>query len=169
MRYFLIGFMGSGKSYWGKQWSAHFGLPLIELDDEIEKAAGKSIAEIFEKDGERGFRKLERKILNQFLKKDNYIMSCGGGTPCFFHNMKKMNRKGVTIYLRSSPEILAVRLKEQQSKRPLIKDLTEEGLLSFITDKLEARKCYYLQSIYHLETIYLSNDNFERIIRRHGP
>ncbi len=160
--------MGSGKSYWGKRWSEHFGLPLIELDHEIEKAAGKSIAEIFEKVGEKGFRKLERKILYRFLKKDNYIMSCGGGTPCFFHNIKKMNHKGITIYLKSSPEMIAARLKEEKSKRPLIKDLTDEGLRGYISDKLEERNIYYVQSVYHLETIFLSNDNFERILRRHG-
>ncbi|MFN5334674.1 MAG: shikimate kinase [Bacteroidota bacterium] len=168
MRYFLIGFMGSGKSYWGKRWSEHFGLPLIELDHEIEKAAGKTIAEIFEKEGENGFRKLERKILYTFLKQDNYIMSCGGGTPCFFHNMKKMNHKGVTIYLKSSPELLAERIKGEKGKRPLLKDLSQEGLISFISNKLEERSYYYSQSIYHLETIFLTNDNFERILRRHG-
>lgn len=160
--------MGSGKSYWGKQWSAQFGLSLIELDYEIEKTAGKSIAEIFEKQGEKGFRKLERKVLQRFLKKDNYIMSCGGGTPCFFHNMKNMNRKGVTIYLKSSPEMLAARLKEEKANRPLIKDLTDDALISFISDKLEERKFYYSQSIYHLDTVFLQNDNFERILRRHG-
>jgi shikimate kinase len=168
MRYFLIGFMGSGKSYWGKQWSAHFGLPLIELDHEIEKNAGQSIADIFERGGERAFRKLEKKVLHQFLKKDNYIMSCGGGTPCFFHNMEKMNRKGITIYLKSSPEMLAARLKEEKANRPLIKDLTDTELISFISNKLEERNFYYSQSIYHLETMFLQNDNFDRILRRHG-
>ena len=160
--------MGSGKSYWGKRWSEHFGLPLIELDHEIEKSAGRSITEIFEQVGEKGFRKIERKVLNRFLKKDNYIMSCGGGTPCFFHNMKKMNHKGVTIYLKSTPELLAERIKGEKDKRPLLKDLTDEGLISFISDKLEQRKYHYSQSIYHLETVFLSNDNFERILRRHG-
>lgn len=160
--------MGSGKSYWGKQWGKHFNMPLIELDDEIEKAAGMSIAAIFEQEGERGFRKLERKILHQFLKQDDYIMSCGGGTPCFADNIKKMNRKGVTIYLKSRPESLAARLKDEKTKRPLIKDVSDDKLVSFIAQKLDERRFCYAQSLYHLETDYMTNDNFDRILRRHG-
>ena len=168
MRYFLIGFMGSGKSYWGKKWSEHFNLPLIDLDHEIEKAAGISIAQIFEHKGERNFRKLEKQILQRFLKQDNYIMSCGGGTPCFFNNMKQMNRKGVTIYLKGAPAILADRLKDEKTKRPLINDMSDEALVSFIAKKLEERRICYAQSFYHLETDFITNDNFERILRRHG-
>ena len=64
--------------------------------------------------------------------------------------------------------MIAARLKEEKSKRPLIKDLTDEGLRGYISDKLEERNIYYVQSVYHLETIFLSNDNFERILRRNG-
>jgi shikimate kinase len=168
MRYFLIGFMGSGKSYWGKQWSSHFDLPLIDLDHEIETAAGKSIAEIFQTKGEDGFRKMERKILHQFFRKDHYIMSCGGGTPCFFNNMKKMNRMGITIYLKSSPEIIAARLKQEKENRPLIKGMDDDSMISFISHKLEERRYAYAQSMYHFDTDFLHDDNFQRILRRHG-
>jgi shikimate kinase len=168
MRYFLIGFMGSGKSYWGKQWSAQCGLPLVELDDAIEKAAGMTIAQIFEQEGEQGFRKRERKVLRQYLKQDGFIMSCGGGTACFFRNMKDMNAKGITVYLKSTPQQLAERLKDEKTKRPLIKDMTEEGLLAFIKGKLTERKLFYSQSFYHLETAFLTHDNFDKIFRRHG-
>ena len=160
--------MGSGKSYWGKRWSEAFDLPLIDLDAEIEKFAGMSIPEIFKQKGERYFRKIERKVLHRFFSEDNYIMSCGGGTPCYFDNMRSMNRYGITIYLKSTPEMLAERLRDEKATRPLIKDIADTDLVGFIEQKLEARKTDYAQSIYHLETQYLTNDNFERIIRRHG-
>jgi shikimate kinase len=168
MRYFLIGFMGSGKSYWGNGWSESFDLPLIDLDAEIEKYAGKTIPEIFQEKGEAYFRKTERKVLHQFFSKDHFIMSCGGGTPCYFDNMRQMNRHGITIYLKSNPELLAERLRHEKSTRPLIKDIADDKLVDFIQQKLEGRKAYYTQSIYHLETQFLTNENFERIIRRHG-
>ncbi len=160
--------MGSGKSYWGKQWSEAFNLPLIDLDAAIEKSEGKTIREIFEKSGEAAFRKIERKVMRECIKQDHFIMSCGGGTPCYRDNMRMMNRYGVTIYLKASPELLANRLRNEKTFRPLIKDVPDDLLVSFIQQKLEDRKEAYGKAFYHLETQFLTNDNFERIIRRHG-
>jgi shikimate kinase len=168
MRYFLIGFMGSGKSYWGKKWGEASDLTFLDLDDEIEQSSGQSIRSMFEKNGELTFRKLERKILHQLFLRDNYILSCGGGTPCFFDNMKKMNQKGITIYLKTPADILASRLRQEKQARPLISDMSDDMLIPFIEQKLSERRHYYSQSFYHFDTEYLSNENFERIIRRHG-
>ena len=168
MRYFLIGFMGSGKSYWAKCWSEAFDLPLVDLDAAIEAQAGQSIPQIFERKGELYFRKLEREVLRKCFKQDHFIMSCGGGTPCYFDNMEQMNKRGITIYLKATPEILASRLRDEKTVRPLIKDIPDDRLIPFIEQKLESRKRDYSKSFYHLDTQYLSNENFERIIRRHG-
>jgi shikimate kinase len=168
MRYFLIGFMGSGKSYWGKKWGEASGLTFLDLDDEIEQSTGQTIHSIFEKNGEPTFRKLEQKMLHKLLLRDNYILSCGGGTPCFFDNMKKMNQKGVTIYLKTPAHILASRLRQEKETRPLIREMSDDMLIPFIEQKLGERRHYYSQATYHFDTEYLSNENFERIIRRHG-
>ena len=167
MRFFLIGFMGSGKSYWGKLWGETFSLDWYDLDTEIEKATGKSIDAIFKEEGELAFRKKERQVLKQFLKKDQFILSCGGGTPCFFDNLKKMNRDGVVIYLKSSPSELADRLRYEKDARPLLKGVSDDRLEFFIEQKLNERSTDYQKALYHLPTKYLTNENFERIIRRH--
>lgn len=167
MRYFLIGFMGSGKTYWANQWGRAFQLPVFDLDEEIEKFTGKSIAAIFKEEGEDAFRKVERKVLHSFFKKDNLILSCGGGTPCFFNNMKEMNKNGVTIYLKSTPRQLAQRLLSEKETRPLIKDVPDEMLESFITQKLNSRLEWYGQSMYHLQVEHINNDNFDKIKFRH--
>ena len=73
MRYFIIGFMGSGKTYWGKQWSEASGLPFYDLDEEIEKKEGKSVSAIFAEKGEDAFRKMEADMLALFYKKDDFI------------------------------------------------------------------------------------------------
>ena len=168
MRFFLIGFMGSGKSYWGKKWADDFGLKWFDLDDEIEKVVGCSIADFFREKGEVAFRKKEKEVLHSFRKKDHFILSCGGGTPCYFNNMKWMNRNGIVIYLKSHPSELAQRLFSEKENRPLLKDVPNAQLEQFIEQKLNERNPDYQKAFYHLPTRFITNENFERIFRRHG-
>lgn len=168
MRYFILGFMGSGKTYWGKQWSEVSKLPFYDLDEEIEKKEGKSIATIFAEKGEAAFRKMETDMLESFFTKDGFILSCGGGTPCFHKNIKRMNEEGVTIYLESTVEELVQRLHAEKETRPLIAGMADEVLGEFISNKLNERKPFYHLAMYHLPTRFMSNDNFQKILRRHG-
>lgn len=168
MRYFLIGFMGSGKTHWARQWSAAFGLKCYDLDEEIEKREKKTIHEIFTENGENAFRKKEQEALHTLLHLDDFIMSCGGGTPCFFDNMQRMNRSGITIYLQASPAELAARLKLEKEARPLIRDVADEVLETFIESKLQERNSDYSKAMYHFQTRFLSNENFERLHKRYA-
>jgi shikimate kinase len=167
MRYFLLGFMGSGKTFWANEWGNSFGIPVFDLDATIEASEHKSISDLFKEKGEDAFRKMEKKILHSFFAKDNFILSCGGGTPCFYDNIKQMNKNGVTIYLKSTPQQLASRLKTEKDSRPLIKDVPDEMLEQFISQKLSNREPWYNMAMYHLHTEFLSNANFERIKFRH--
>ena len=101
-RFFIIGFMGTGKSNWGKQWAALHNMSFLDLDELIEKAEEKSVVDIFEKAGEDYFRVKETSILRDQCLQQNTIISCGGGTPCFNDNMAWMNEHGFTIYLSAS-------------------------------------------------------------------
>lgn len=168
MRYFLIGFMGTGKSYWGKQWAQAHGLNFYDLDEEIEKIEGLKVSQIFDSKGEAYFRKKEKEVLHSFFQKDNFILSCGGGTPCFFNNMSKMNEKGVTIYLKTDVVELVNRLSLEKETRPLIKGLTDETLKDYILEKLNDREPFYSKAVYHFNTVYLNNDNFQKIIRQYA-
>jgi shikimate kinase len=165
MRFFLIGFMGCGKTYYARQWGETFGLKYYDLDEEIEKKEGKLITDIFKEKGEAYFRKLERKTLQNYCKLNNMILATGGGTPCFLNNMKLLNEEGVTIYLKSSPAELAARLKFEKETRPLIANVADEVLEEFVAEKLKQREPYYNQSMYHLLTRYITNENFEKILR----
>ncbi len=168
MRYFLIGFMGSGKTYWGKKWSEASCIKHYDLDEEIEKREGKSINVIFEQKGEEAFRKMEKEALKTYMNLDNFIMSCGGGTPCFHGNMERMNKEGVTIYLKSPAAELAQRLQNEKEVRPLIAGMENEVLEQFISEKLKQRESCYAKAMYHLPAHNMSVENFERIVRRHG-
>lgn len=168
MRYFLIGFMGSGKTYWGREWGKAFELNHFDLDEEIEKREAKPVNEIFETAGEEAFRMMEKKVLKTYMNFDHFIMSCGGGTPCFFNNMDQMNKKGITIYLKSSVKQLAERLHKEKETRPLIAGMDDEVLEGFINKKLNQRETFYAKAMYHLPANQLTLENFEKIIRRHG-
>lgn len=143
MTFFLIGFMGSGKSYWGKIWASLYGFTFIDLDEVIEKKEGKSIADIFDIKGEAYFRTIEAAALRSFEDLENTIIACGGGTPCFYENIEWMNAHGKTIYLYSTAQEILQRVLSEQDKRPLIKKMNRGELLFFIEQKLKERADFY--------------------------
>ncbi len=143
---FLVGFMGSGKSYWGNIWSRQNNLPFFDLDEIIETQQQKTIAQIFEQSGEPHFRILETATLQNFSASQNCIVACGGGTPCFNNNMQWMNDNGLTIYLKATPDEIVERIKYELEKRPLLKTLSEQELFAFIEKKIEEREEFYLQA-----------------------
>ena len=129
MRIYLIGFMGAGKTYWGRQLGQKLGIPFFDLDELIEDDAGKSVNSIFEEEGEEYFRTREKEILYMVTEShDSMVLSCGGGAPCFFNNIDYMNQKGITVWLNTPIDTLLSRLKEEKHTRPLLKGLDDEAL-----------------------------------------
>jgi shikimate kinase len=144
--------MGSGKSSLGKELAHKLGLAFADLDELIEEQEGKKISDIFETEGENKFRETEHNCLIKTLQLNNTVISTGGGTPCFFNNMELINAKGISIYIKYNPGILASRLYANKEKRPLIKHCkNKEDLELFIKDLLEKREKYYLQSKHIVE------------------
>jgi len=143
MKIYLLGFMGSGKSFIGKRLAKKLDMDFIDLDHYIEQMEGLTISQLFENKSEKGFRQIEKKYLQSLSPKENTIIACGGGTPCFYNNMKWMNENGLTIYLKSSNRLLFHRLKQGKSKRPLLKNLSDNGLKEFIKMKMEERASQY--------------------------
>jgi shikimate kinase len=163
MKFFLIGFMGSGKTHWGSIWAQNLNMPFFDLDKQIEEAEQKTVAVIFEKKGEAYFREKEALALRSFAQKDNCIIACGGGTPCFDDNMQWMNEQGTTIYLQSAAKDILQRVLEEQDKRPLIKNLNEAELLFFIQQKLKEREPFYTQAKIILQTNALANNTLANL------
>ncbi len=159
--------MGSGKSYWGRQLAFHFHYPFLDLDKGIEIAEKKTITEIFEQEGEGHFREKERQTLHQ-LNKDysKFVMSCGGGTPCFFDNMDWMTAAGVVVWLRPPMEVLAQRLVTGKEKRPLIKNARSESeIVDILSRLMESRLAFYNQSHLIVEEPYPTIETFENLLR----
>lgn len=140
---FLIGFMGSGKTTAGRKLASRLGWSFADLDELIEKENGMSVAEIFAARGEKWFRTAESKALYGLVNNKNTVVSTGGGTPCFFDNMKFMLTNGLTVYLKMTPEKLSRRLSRLTAGRPLLKDIGRKELPGYISAKLAEREPWY--------------------------
>jgi shikimate kinase len=147
MKIFLIGFMGCGKTHWGKELSRKLSIPFFDLDEKIAELAGKEIPAIFSEQGEEHFRLLEKETLYMLTEShETFVMSCGGGTPCYYNNIDYLKKKGTVAWLNCSVECLYHRLIEEKDKRPLIKEVPDEKLKAFIIKKFSNRKIFYQQA-----------------------
>jgi len=150
--------MGSGKTTLGKKVAAHLQLSFVDMDNYIEQKNGRTISDIFAKEGESYFRELEHKALKELLNRDNVLVSTGGGAPCFFDNMELINSSAYSVYLKVDPEILVGRLKGATGERPLLANLSNEELRLQISEKLASREQFYMQS----KLIYVSKGSANR-------
>ena len=138
---YLIGYMGAGKTTITKLLANKLHLSFYDTDQEIEKREKRSVSEIFKKDGELHFRMLETELLKKVNK--NSVIACGGGLPIHNNNMKLINSKGISIYLKASNNCLFNRLKIGKQSRPLIASKMDEELEIYIKDELKIRSPFY--------------------------
>ena len=164
MRIFLIGFMGSGKTHWGKIWAEKYKYDFFDLDEQVERREQRTIVEIFEKSGEDIFRLMETKMLRDLSRNEHCIISCGGGTPCFHDNMQWMNEKGSTVYLSAPAGYLFENIVKEKDQRPLVKTVNEAELLFFTEQKLKQRLPFYEKANIILPVEELSEESFEKIL-----
>ena len=139
---FLIGFMGAGKSTVARAMKKHYGMRLIEMDEQIEKQEKMSVPKIFEVHGEPYFRKLETDLLEGLSSQENTVVSCGGGVPMRACNVEAMRKSGKVIYLSTSPQQIYERVKTSHN-RPLL-----EGNMNveYISKLLSQRLPKYLEA-----------------------
>ncbi len=147
MKIFLIGFMGSGKTHWGKLLAAKLQLPFRDLDTVIVGKENRSVPDIFSQKGEEYFRNKEKETLEEIAEEgSSFILSCGGGTPCFFNNIEFMKKTGKVVWLNTSVDVLKERLLKEKMSRPLIREIDDDELRRYIIRKLSERRMYYEQA-----------------------
>jgi shikimate kinase len=163
LKIFLVGFMGSGKSHWGKIWAKRENLSFFDLDTKIEKAFRMKITDIFERKGEDKFRELERYHLRKFENKKNFLLACGGGTPCFSDNLDWMKSQGKVFYLKAEPEYILDKVINETEQRPVLKKINPAELLFFIQKKLIEREPFYSQADFILNVEDLNENSLSAI------
>ena len=153
MKVVLIGYMASGKSAVGKLLAKESSLDFIDLDAYIEGKEKKSIPTIFKENGEIYFRLKEAECLSELLNsKNSFVLSVGGGTPCYGINMELINTLTQSVFLKASINTLCERLKNGKASRPLVAKISDEKLPEFIGKYLFERTPFYAQSQNSVQT-----------------
>jgi shikimate kinase len=160
--------MASGKSTAAKKLAKKLGLEAVDLDKEIEQTAAMSIPEIFKSEGEMAFRKREQTELQKWLQKDDFVMACGGGTPCFFESMDEMNGTGTTVYLQMTPKAVVDRVISSKEERPILKGLTEGKMLKKVDFQIGKREPFYSRAKITVNGVNLDIDLLAEEVRSHS-
>ena len=129
----MVGLMGCGKSAVGRRLATRLGLPFVDADEEIEKAAGKTIEDIFAEHGEPYFRDGERKVLARLLRSGPQVLATGGGAFMNSETREAIAQAGISIWLKADLALL-VRRVAKRGNRPLLKNGDPEVVLQTLID-----------------------------------
>ncbi len=161
MRIYLLGFMGSGKTTFGKKLAASTQFSFIDTDAYFEKEYQITIEDFFKTHTENEFRQLETKLLKQTKNFNNVIIALGGGTPCFYDNMDWLLEHGICVYLKLSATALKNRLMKSKKKRPLLNDISEDELLKNIKEIVEKREIFYQRAHIVIDANNIKNSSIK--------
>ena len=144
MRLYLTGYMGTGKSTLGRKIAKRTELPFLDTDKMVEEAEGAEVADIITYAGEEYFREAERRALEKTAEVENAIISTGGGLPVWGDNQAWMAERGISVYLKRTPEQIISRLSPHgRYKRPKFRGLNDKELLQVMRDGLAEREPIY--------------------------
>jgi len=151
MKIFLIGMPGSGKSVAARKISKLKKISFFDTDKLIEERFQMSVSDIFKEFGEKKFREFERTVLKELIfTEESFIVATGGGLPCFNENMNKMDKAGITVYLKASIETLVQRLRLSDN-RPLLYGKNDEELFMYLQETLKHRETFYASAKYMID------------------
>jgi len=148
----LLGYMASGKSAVAHVVATMSNLKFIDLDTVISQKAGMRIQDIFKTKGEIYFRKKEQLYLDEILSENSKIvLAVGGGTPCYGQNMNLINKKAISVFIKTPLKTLISRLLAEKNTRPLVADLNDADLTEFVAKHLFERRPFYEKAQYIID------------------
>lgn len=163
----LVGYMCVGKTTIGKSLARQLGCTFYDLDWYIEERFRTKVPRIFAEQGEEKFRDMERRMLHEVAEFQNIVLSCGGGTPCFFDNADYMNSIGETFYLKASPETIVRHLAISKGERPLLKGKSHEELFNYISQQIAEREQFYLKAKHIIDVNTLdAEEKVDSVVRK---
>ena len=146
MKYYLVGYMYSGKSTFGRRLAATKGMEFLDLDRAFEDRYHYTVPRFFATFGEEAFRKLETQVLRDTAQLDNVVIATGGGTPCHSGNMDFILANGTAVYLQMSVDNLVQRAIHSRNPRPLMQGLSSDELRAKIEKQKKEREGVYLRA-----------------------
>jgi len=160
MKLALVGYMGSGKSFWAEKTAKALRVSMIDLDTFLEQQHLKmNVPDFIYTHGELAFRKLERLALQELCSlSEDFVLATGGGTPCYYENMQLLNKHFTTVYLQATINTLYNRLVKEKDQRPLISHITNDTLKEFIAKHLFERRVFYSLANYKVDVEELTLD-----------
>ena len=146
MKYYLVGYMYSGKSTFGPRLAEARGMDFLDLDQAFEERYHYTVPRFFEVFGEEAFRMLETQMLHSTAELENVVVSTGGGTPCHSGNMDFILQHGTAVYLQMTVDALVERALRSRHVRPKLHGLPEPEMRAAIGAQLKEREGVYLRA-----------------------
>jgi len=158
---FLIGFMGAGKTTFGKKLAVKLEVPFIDIDVAVCKRSNvPTVKTLIEQKGFEYFREAENDTLKSINLQKPIVVATGGGTPCYFDNMQYMKQNGIVVYMDMDEKTIFNRLKQTNlAERPLLSNLDDDSLRKFIAEKLQERLPFYQQAHITFNTLHGNLDD----------
>ncbi|MBR1766071.1 MAG: shikimate kinase [Bacteroidales bacterium] len=145
MKFYLVGYMYSGKSTFGRRMAGEKGMDYLDLDRLFEERFHYTVQRFFDVFGERAFRQLESQVLRSTADLDNVVVATGGGTPCHSGNMDFILAHGTAIYLRMTVDDLVDRALRSRNPRPAMRGLSPDEIRAKIALQMQEREGFYLR------------------------
>jgi shikimate kinase len=158
----LTGFMATGKSEVGRRLARLLGRPFIDVDGLVEADAGRSVAEIFARDGEAAFRARERDAVARACAVPDAVVATGGGTMLDPENRRRLAAAGPIVCLAASPEDILRRVRDPKT-RPLLANGNGQGTLARVRQLLDERAPIYALATHTVDT---SGLDVEQVVAR---
>ncbi len=162
MNIVLVGFMGTGKTVVAKALTKEVGMKYISTDGVIEDRERRSINEIFKKNGEAYFRRVEKEIVKKVSELDRFVIDAGGGVVLDKENMESLKRNGKLVCLKATPEVILERTKRYH-RRPLLNVANPQAK---VEELLQVRAPFYAQADFSIDTTSLTIEQVVEEIKK---
>lgn len=166
LKLYIIGMPGTGKTHFGRTLAQSMKMQFFDLDEMIEKREGCTIRKLVQDKGEQYFRETEHDVLLSTLNYNNCVIACGGGTPLHYNNMEWMKLRGIVVWLNTDLRIIAVRIANNITRRPMFLGLNDAELYQKLRDLYEKRRKVYVKADVYIEQNSAGGISLSSVIQR---